>query len=162
MANVVDPRDLHRICLTAIVYNDAGKYLITKRSPDHHTFPGKWEVPGGGVELKDYIDIPKTTDTAWYRVLENSLKREVREEVNLEIDQIEYLLDLTFIRPDGIPVLVLSYFAHTRGGEVVLEEGGATEYAWVTLEEAKGYDLIGGILEEIEEADKIIRSRKNK
>lgn len=160
MANIVDPKDLHRITLTAIIYNDEGKYLITKRDPSHHTFPGKWEVPGGGVEVKDYIDTQKTTDNAWYKVLERSLRREIKEETNLEIDTIEYLTDIVFIRPDGIPTLVLSYFAHTPGGEVVLEEGGATEYAWITAEEAKEYDLIAGVRGEIEEADKIIKSRK--
>lgn len=160
MADFVNPKDLHRINLTAIIYNDEGKYLITKRNPNHKVFPGKWEVPGGGVELNDYINTPKTTDNAWYRVLENSLKREVKEETNLEINSIEYLLDLVFIRFDGIPALVLSYFAHTPGGEVILEEGGATEYVWVSVEEARQYDLIGGVLEEIEEVDKILKSRK--
>jgi hypothetical protein len=33
------------------------------------------------------------------------------------------------------------------------------DHAWVTVEEAKGYDLIDGIYEEIEEVDKILKSR---
>ena len=33
------------------------------------------------------------------------------------------------------------------------------DYKWVTMEEAKNYDLIPGIWEEIEMVDKIIKSR---
>jgi 8-oxo-dGTP pyrophosphatase MutT (NUDIX family) len=160
MANVVSQKDLHRICLTAIIYNDEGNYLITKRSLNQIVHPGKWEVPGGGVETSDYINTQKTTETAWYEVLPGALKREVKEETNLEIDRIEYLTDLIFIRPDGIPVLVLSYFAHTSGGEVILEEGGATEYAWVTAEEAEKYELIDGVLDEIRMAETILKAKR--
>ena len=35
-----------------------------------------------------------------------------------------------------------------------------TEVAWVTAEEAKNYDLIEGIAEEIKEVEKIISGRK--
>ena len=80
----------------------------------------------------------------------------MREEVNLEIEKPQYLLDLTFIRPDGIPVLVLNYFAKYKSGEVKLD-ADSIDYKWVTLEEAKSYDIIDGIWEEIEMVDKIIK-----
>ena len=66
---------------------------------------------------------------------------------------------MTFIRPDGIPVLVLSYFASYISGEVKLDED-ATEFAWVTLDEARKYDLIDGIWDEIRQVDEILKSRK--
>ena len=85
--------------------------------------------------------------------------REVKEEVNLEIEKPEYLLDLTFVTPDGTPVLVLSYFAKYESGEVILDED-STEYAWVTLAESRTYDLIGGIVEELEMVHRILEARK--
>lgn len=150
-------KELHRIAITAIIYKD-GKYLITKRSPDKKAFPGKWTVPGGGLETDDYTNNPPTTPAGqWYYAVEEALRREIREEVNLEVDKPKYLLDLTFIRPDGIPVVVLSYYCNYVSGEVELDDD-AVEYAWVTAEEAKEYDLIDGILEEIEMVDKLKRS----
>jgi len=89
--------ELHRICSTAIIHKD-GKYLIVKRSPNKKVFPNRWTVPGGGLEVADYIDTPKTTPDAWYYAIENSLKREVEEEVGLEVGKLNYLLDLVFIR----------------------------------------------------------------
>ena len=49
--------ELHRVVATAIIYRD-GKYLIVKRSPNKKVFPGRWTVPGGGLEVTDYIDTP--------------------------------------------------------------------------------------------------------
>ncbi len=121
-------------------------------------FPGRWTVPGGGLEVDDYINMPKTSLDAWYFVLTNSLKREIIEETGLTVGELHYLLDLVFIRPDGIPVLTISYYGDWQSGEVRLNEENI-EHQWVTLEEAKSYDLISGIWEEIEMVDKIIKNR---
>ncbi len=153
----IQNKELHRITSTAIIRKD-GKYLIVKRSLEKKAFPGRWTVPGGGLEVDDYIDMPKTSADAWYFVLTDSLKREIQEETGLSVGELHYLLDLVFIRPDGIPVLTMSYYGDWRSGEVRLNEEN-TEHRWVTLEDAKNYDLISGIWEEIEMVDKIIKSR---
>jgi len=145
--------------MTAIIYDDQGRYLVTKRSPKQKVFPNRWTVPGGGLESNDYIGLPKTTEDAWYSVVERALRREVLEEVNIEIEKPEYLLDLVFIRPDGIPVLVLSYYAKYKSGEIVLEKDDADEYVWITLEEGKKLDFIPGIYEEIQQVDAIIKTK---
>jgi len=153
----IQDKELHRIASTAIIHKD-GKYLLLKRSPDKKAFPGKWTVPGGGLEVDDYINSPESTAAGqWYFALEKSLRREIQEETSLEVDKLKYLLDLTFIRSDNIPVLVLSYYCNYKSGEVKLDEDNV-EYAWATYEEAKSYDLIEGILEEIEMVDKITKT----
>jgi 8-oxo-dGTP diphosphatase len=149
----VKNKELHRICSTAIIHKN-GKYLIVRRSPDKDVFPNRWHVPGGGLEMEDYINTPKTTPDAWYYAVQNSLKREIKEETGLEVGKLNYLLDLVFIRPDGIPVVTLSYYCDWKSGDVKLNEENV-DYKWVSFEEAKNYDLIEGILEEIEMVNKI-------
>ncbi len=162
MAEIVKDNERHRVVMTAIIYNEEGKYLIIKRSPNKKVFPNKWTVPGGGLEpQEDYLDTQKTTKDAWYFVVEKVIKREVMEEVNVEIEKPKYLLDLVFIRPDGIPVLTLSYYAKYKTGDVVLEEGDSTEYKWITAEEAKDLDMISGIAGEIEMVDRIIKGEND-
>lgn len=151
-------QELHRIALTAIIYK-GNKFLITKRSDNKKAFPGKWTVPGGGLETDDYTNTQPTFDNQWYLAVENALRRELREEVGLEIEKPQFLLDLCLIRPDGIPVVVLSYMAEYKSGNVKLDED-STEFVWVTYEEAKNYDLIEGILGELEMADKILRGHE--
>ncbi|OIO46315.1 MAG: hypothetical protein AUJ25_00205 [Parcubacteria group bacterium CG1_02_37_13] len=119
-----------------------------------------WVVPGGGVEVDDYINTPKTTGDVWYLVLEKALQREIREEVGLEIKDIKYLLDMAFIRPDGVPVIALSFYCNWKSAGVVLNEESES-FAWVSFEEAKKYKLIEGILEEIEMVDKILKGEQN-
>jgi len=155
-------QELHRIVSTAIIYKkkgDVNKYLITRRSPHKKVFPGKWTVPGGGLETDDYTNtLPSTSGGHWYYALETSLRREIKEEVSLEIGFIKYLLDLAFIRPDGIPVITLSFYAPYKSGEVKLDKD-AVEYTWATYEECKRYDLIAGILDEIRMVDEILKGK---
>ena len=117
-------------------------------------------MPGGGLNTDDYTSKPMNYgDGGWYGAVEDALLREIKEEVNVEIGHAKYLLNLTFIRPDGIPVICFSYFAEYISGNVRLDED-ATEFKWVTLEEAKKYDLIDGIWDEIRQVDQILKSRK--
>ena len=155
-------KELHRIAITGIIYNDKGQYLVTKRSLEKKAFPGMWTVPGGGISTDDYVSTKPTTSAGqWYNVVEQTLRREIKEEVNVEIEKPEYLLDLTFIRPDNIPVLVLSYMCKYASGEVSIENDrtDTIDVAWATLDQLKTYDLIDGILEEIEMVDKILKER---
>lgn len=139
---------LHEVAITAIIVKD-GKYLITRRSANKKRFPGLWTVPGGKLESKDYLELPKDTEHYWYNVLERTLKREVKEEVGVDIKNIEYLTSLATVHADGSPSLVISCIADYNGGEVVLKLDESDEFAWVNIEEAKDHKLIDGIYDEL-------------
>jgi len=151
----MDENKAHYVVVTGIVIKDR-KYLITKRAAHEKAFPSRWTVPGGKLEKDDYTSRPKDTDHHWYNVFETLLRREVLEETNLEIKNIKYLTSLSFIRPDNFPVVVISLYADYDSGDVKLCED-MTDYAWVTLEEAKKYDLIEGIYEELEMLDQHLK-----
>ncbi len=154
----IKDKELHRVATTCIIYNTEGKYLVTKRSPHKKMQPNKWTVPGGGLNVDDYINNPKSYDAPqWYNSLESALLREIKEEVNIEVGKPKYLLDLTFISPAGVPVLVLSYYAPYVSGDVKLDED-AVDYKWATLAEAKELDLIKGIYEEIEMVENLLKA----
>ena len=131
--------------------------MIIKRAGHEKVYPNKWTVPGGKLKPKDYLDTPKTTKDAWYNVVDKDLRREIKEECNLEVGELKYLLDLVFIRPDQIPVLTLSFYADYKSGEVELEED-FTDYFWGTIEELKEYDLIEGIYDEIKMVDEKLKN----
>ncbi len=156
-------RELHRIVTTTLVYKPDYTYLITKRALHKKSHPGKWTIPGGGLTVDDYIDTPESEHgpNLWYGALEESLKREVKEEVGLNVGKPQLITDMTFIRPDNIPVICFSYFAPYVSGEVdISHDDDTTEFAWVTLEQAKKYDLIPGIWDEIRQVDEILKARK--
>jgi 8-oxo-dGTP pyrophosphatase MutT (NUDIX family) len=156
----VKDKELHRVAATAIVYRPDHTYLIIKRGDKKRVHPGRWLVPGGGLSTDDYLHTPAGVDQQWNGALETALRREIHEEVGLEIGRPEYICDITFIQPNGTPVLVLSFFAPYVGGEVVPDGLEVVDFAWVTLEEAARYDLVGETLEEIRAADTILKSRR--
>jgi 8-oxo-dGTP diphosphatase len=139
---------LHEVVITAIIVKD-NKYLITRRSPNKKRFPGMWTVPGGKLEASDYLALPKDTENYWYNVLEQTLRREVKEEVGIDIANIEYVTSLATVHADGSPSLVISCMADYVSGEIKLQVEENDQFAWVGLEEAKGQQLIDGIYDEL-------------
>jgi 8-oxo-dGTP diphosphatase len=146
----------HHIAVTCIVVKD-GKYLITKRSDNRESFNNLWTVPGGKLEKKDY-ERPKDTEHHWYNVIEHALRREVKEEVGLEINNLNYLTSLTFMKGE-VPMLVISMYTDNHDGEVNLDDE-SVDHRWVSLEEAKNYELISGIYEELEMLDRLLKGDK--
>ncbi|MEK7535645.1 MAG: NUDIX domain-containing protein [Patescibacteria group bacterium] len=149
----------HEVVITAIVEKD-GKYLITRRSANKKRFPGMWTVPGGKLEVSDYSGGPKDTKDYWYNVLEKTLAREVKEEVGLEIKDIDYLTSFATVHADGSPSIGISCLAKYVGGEVTLQTEEADAHAWVTTDEARGYSLLDGIIEELVQADNLRAGRR--
>lgn len=150
---------LHEVVITAIVIRD-DKYLIIRRSLNKKRFPGMWTVPGGKLETDDYIKLPKDTEHYWYNVLEQVLRREVKEEVGIEIENIEYVTSLATVHADGNPSLVISCRADYSSGDIKLQKGEADKFAWVSLKEAKKYKLIDGIYDELVMAENRIKGKK--
>lgn len=155
-----DKNQVHYITATVILVKE-GKFLIVKRADWERAFPGKWTVPGGKLKVLDYALRQKDTSQHWYNVLENLAKKEVKEEVGLEIKNIEYVTSLVYIRPDNIPSLIISLWAEPNLGSEVKLCPALTECKWVTLEEAKNYELIEGIFEELEILDMKLRTGKS-
>lgn len=146
--------NLHEVVITAIVVRD-GRYLIERRAASKKRFPGRWSVPGGRLELADYVSLPRDTEQYWYNVLEKTLRREVKEEIGIEIENIRYVTSLATVHQDGTPSLVISCLADYSGGEVRLDSNEVDDIAWVTLDEVQGYDLIDGIYDELVMADRL-------
>lgn len=126
---------------------------MLKEADWEKAFPGKWSVPGGKLEVLDYALRKKDTNDHWYNVIEELLKKEILEETGLEIKNINYITSMVYIREDNIPCLIISLYAEPLGENLKLDSS-LTVYRWVSLEEAKNYELIEGLYSEIEILDK--------
>lgn len=105
----------------ALIFNQEGKiFLMT--SPK---WKGKYVVPGGHIELGETI--------------EEALRREIKEETNLDIYDIDLIIIQNFIFGEEFHekkhFIFLDYACKTNDSKVILNKEG-TNYKWVTLDEA--------------------------
>ena len=143
------PENSYEIVITAIIVKE-GKYLITRRCAKKRKWPLMWTVPGGHLEADDYMPFPKDTVNAWYNILERAVKREVREETGIEIKNIDYLTSIVAQYGENPPSsLIISLIADYDFGTISLQEEESDSFEWVSLEEAKKFDLIDGIYDEL-------------
>ena len=142
------------VCTVIPFRKEDGRCLILKRDEREKVHPGKWGVCGGKLEHGD-LDLKHPTrmngDVADFEgAVRDLLRRESKEEANIELGEEFHLLgDIVFVRPDGIPVVMLQFGGEYAGGEVQPEAGAFTEAAWVNADEVKDYDCIDGIQGEV-------------
>lgn len=128
------------VAMGAIIENHLGQILIVKRSDNKDFAPGIWEYPMG--RLKQFEE-----------PLEG-LKREVTEEVGLQIEIIKPLRTFSWIRgkekdPEKEVVEVV-YWAKILEDETVTLSDEHSEYQWVTPDAALEIIDHPGIKEDLE------------
>lgn len=148
-----------------VVYREDGRCLILKRDVREKVHPGKYAVPGGKLEWKD-LDITKPTRMNgevidFENAVEDLLRRETKEEAGIDVEgPFHYINSVAFVRPDGIPVLLVKLAARYRAGEITLEKGAFTDYAWVNEEEIEKYECIQGVHEEVRKTIELFKKEK--
>lgn len=111
----------------ALVFNQEGKiFLIT--SPK---WQGKYSVAGGHVEIGETI--------------EEAVKREIKEETNLDVFDIQFLMIQECIFSEEFykkkHFIFLDYICKTKDTNVILDSKEGTKYVWVTVDEALKLNL---------------------
>ncbi|MDP2669452.1 MAG: NUDIX domain-containing protein [bacterium] len=122
-----DNAQFHIVLVKGRVQKD-DKFLMAQRSMQELHKPGVRSLPGGKVEDEVERDI-----------LQNTLKKEIMEEVGLEItDQIELVYNNSFIRSDDSHVVGLTFLCHRQAGEAQALEDTAKVQRF-TLDELKAF-----------------------
>lgn len=159
---------LFYVVANVVIYREEdGRCLILKRDAREKVHPNKFAVPGGKLEWKD-LPIEKPTRINgevldFENAIEDLLAREAKEEAGIEIyPKLEYINSVAFIRPDGIPVMLVKFAAKYKSGQVILEKGAFTDHAWVNAEEIQNLDCIQGIKEEVTRTISLFKSGTSK
>jgi nucleoside triphosphatase len=111
----------------ALIVNDKGEILLVKS----YKWGNRYTVPGGHIELGERS--------------ETAVKREVREEVGLEVEAVKLLLVQEAIFPaDYVKhehYIFMDYLCRTSSSAVKLDGKEIQEYLWTSLEDAVQLDL---------------------
>ena len=105
----------------ALIFNPEGKIFLMKS----HKWHGKYVIPGGHIELGE--------------TAEEAVKREIKEETGLDVDEVEFIHHQEFIFDEVFwkkkHFIFLDFACKTKSSQVTLNSEGQ-EYIWVTPEEA--------------------------
>jgi len=123
-----------RLIVVPLIRRSDGRYLLIKMPPHRGVFPGQWGLPGGGVEEGERI--------------EDALRREVREDLQLDLLTMEPLYFKGEVheklQPTGerqtMYMVFLIYACTADGCDPVINEE-FDSYAWVSPDELDRYDM---------------------
>ncbi len=107
---------MKKIEVVAAVIVDGDKILATQRG--YGEFEGLWEFPGGKIELGE--------------VPEAALIREIKEELNVDIEVDDFLTTVTYEYPN-FHLTMHCYYAHLKNEKIMLLEHSAAK--WLAMDE---------------------------
>jgi 8-oxo-dGTP diphosphatase len=109
------------VCCAVIRHKDL--FFIAQRSSEM-SMPGKWEFPGGKSEANE--------------TFEAALQRELLEELNYYVSNLDYLGEFTYHYPD-LTIQLIAFESLYTGDKMRLKEH--VNHSWVKLEELDEFDF---------------------
>ena len=123
----VVPHRLPVATVGALIFNEQGEVLMVRTNK----WSNRWGIPGGKIE--------------WGETSEDALRREIREETNLAIEDIRFVMVQDAIHPPEFyrdaHFLLLNYTCIARGQQSVRLNSEAQQFQWITLARASELDL---------------------
>jgi 8-oxo-dGTP diphosphatase len=104
------------------------RILISKRSMNKKFFPGFWEVIGGNLEFGEDF--------------EDSVIREVSEEINCKIKNLEHLHSRVMYL-DGLMYITVAYYGELFS-EPIFNKEEISEINWITEDELEKFVFCPG------------------
>ena len=109
----------------AAIIREKGMILVSSR-PESKAAAGKWEFPGGKVEPGESYG--------------ECIKREMLEELGLEVIPLDVVFDIIHHYPAGAIRLVFLRCLRKNGSEAVAKEG--QDFRWIPLKGMRELDFL--------------------
>lgn len=128
------------VVVNALIKNPSGnKFLIVKRDSKSKIHHSLWMFPGGKVEAnEDLIE---------------ALKREIREETNLEINNIKKISEYEYKRPDDSITFGICFSAASTTENIKLNDE-LEDFKWIIPSEFNKYNHLKELDKEVKKAFK--------
>lgn len=111
----------------ALILHDSGDILLVQS----HKWKGFWSVPGGHIEVGEQA--------------EDAVRREVKEEVGLDVEPVKLLLIQQAIYPKNFTLrkhfIFLDYLCRSRSRDVRLDNREIQQSKWIAPQAARRENL---------------------
>ncbi|AHG04506.1 NUDIX hydrolase [Halobacterium sp. DL1] len=123
-----------------------GEYLVIERSAEEEHAAGTVAFPGGKVEQTEGFD-----------AIENTARREVREETGVEVGAVEYVSSNAFVADEGTQCLnVLTRCEYESGEPEARQPDEVADAFWLPYEEFGAHpdvpEYVAAFAERVEES----------
>ncbi|MFT8310542.1 MAG: NUDIX domain-containing protein [Sporolactobacillus sp.] len=137
------------VIVEAAIYQ-GGRWLIIKRSEKEEHAAGLLALVGGKVDLSDQPN----------DVLEHALRREIKEEIAIEVSELTYVKSASFVLPDGRCALETIFLCIPKSGTPhAVSADEVAEFYWMTTEEILAHPQTPSYLkDQIVQAERVLRS----
>lgn len=115
----------------AFILNDKGEILLEKRAQSMSAYPGSWCLPGGWME--------------WGEKVEDAVKREVHEEIGVEVDVVKFIGK--YFDTNNLPIkknsrIALPHICKIVSGEPKVNQiEEVEEIKWINPKEALNLEI---------------------
>lgn len=120
------------LAVGAFILDRKNRLLIVKKSPSEKIDAGSWVVPGGKINKDELIY--------------HGLKREVKEEVNLDLVNYRWVNENVFIS-NGFYFHAQHFVCEVKNPNNLKLEKNLTDYKFIGRKDLNKYDIPKGLLE---------------
>ena len=132
----------HKVIGVAVIWNEFEQILIDRRRQEG-VMGGLWEFPGGKIEPDETV--------------EECIKREIDEELAIDIEIGEHLITIDHTYTDLRVTLTVHECKHLKGVPQTLE---CDEIRWVNLEQLSQFDFPAANFQIIAALEEKVANRK--
>ena len=121
-------KERYQRVVAAAFIQKGDRILIAKRSPKAKVFPGMYELPGGKIEFGE--------------TPEEALKREIKEELDVEVEVFEPYHVFSYIAHEGSAHYVeIAFICELKESEGNIRMLDHDDIQWVTREELEKFEM---------------------
>lgn len=137
---------IQKIGVSGFIYKD-GKVLIVRRSKKEKFMPGYYDIPGGKVEFGESLD--------------NALRREIKEEVNLVVKVIKPYSYFSYVTLNNTRHTVdIQFLAEVKNIKNLKIDDSHDDYRWIKESEIKKYKFSKERIRSIKEGFRELKNLK--
>lgn len=135
----------YRITTAAVIYDPQKGFLLGKRSQKEDTVPGLWSLPAGKLE----------TGGPAHDVLENNLRKEIREEIGVEVADLKYFDSHMWTDKDPYKITIVFTTQIASSEPKAMDPEEVSEVRWFKLDEIEKLTLPPHVLRVLQKADRL-------